>query len=227
MMRTPTECKKCINCGDRDCYGKCDAHRLCDCKEPCKTKSCGAHWLFQKMSIRNGAHRDFYSVDNYCTECERLGCRCCTKCKLYYQCNCYGQLDNELDELEDIEDFDAYYATENAACYTDDEAIVVEDNDDIVSFYTCITCELSIRTHKTMKFNRLCGKMYCNGCFHDISEKISQEEVVTYYNTKTHDEGCDGWYNPETHTFHTGNWVDNTFRPHMNDHRNIEYYNNM
>ena len=100
MMKTPTEYKKCIHCGDRDCYGKCDAQRLCDCKEPCKADSCGAHWLFQKMSERNGAHPHFYSVENYCTECERLGCRCCTECKLYHQCNCYGQLDNDESDCE-------------------------------------------------------------------------------------------------------------------------------
>ena len=129
MMKTPTEYKKCIHCGDRDCYGKCDSNRLCNCKEPCKASSCGAHWLFQKMSERNGAHPHFYSVENYCTECERLGCRCCTECKLYHQCNCYGQLDNDEEDDRSWVSYpdDVYEDTMNDDVYEDtvnDDAVL-------------------------------------------------------------------------------------------------------
>ena len=239
---------KCIHCGDRDCYGRCDAH-FCDCKEPCKASSCGAHWLFEKMSELKGTHPHYYSLIFYCIECDRLGCRCCTKCKLYYQCNCYGQLDNDDDEEYDYhdatyndtyddacddaqddacddaqdEDVSTSSATENAGCYTDDEEPII----DIASVYTCIRCDVSIRTEPDMKFMRLCSKFYCEDCFHVTSETISEEEVDTYYNTTTYENGCDGWYNPETNTFHIGNWVNNKFIPDMDDNRNIEYYNNM
>ncbi len=136
MMKKPTEYKKCIHCGDRDCYGKCDANRLCDCKEPCKASSCGAHWLFQKMSERNEAHPHFYSIENYCTECERLGCRCCLECKLYHQCNCYGQLDNDEEDDRSWVSYpdDAYEDTMNDDAYEDtmnDDAYEDTMNDDV------------------------------------------------------------------------------------------------
>jgi hypothetical protein len=201
---------KCIHCGDRDCYGRCD-EQLCNCDEPCKAKSCNSAYLYEKMSVLSGAHPHYFMVKFWCEECERLGCRCCTQCRLYYQCNCYGQLDNE-----DV--------------YSDGEDPEDPEDDDVVErtpFYTCISCEASIETKPDMKFMRLCSKFYCEDCFHVTSETISEEEVDTYYNTTSYENGCDGWYNPETNTFHIGNWVNNKFIPDMDDNRNIEYYNNM
>jgi hypothetical protein len=88
----------CINCNKRRCFGKCDAKERCNCKEPCKVGSCNAHAQFRIMSIRDGAHPHYYSVQNYCPSCERLGCKCIVPSNVRY----YN--DNNYDGGEDSDD---------------------------------------------------------------------------------------------------------------------------
>jgi hypothetical protein len=233
---------KCIHCGDRDCYGKCDSYQ-CNCTRPCDANDCNAHYLFEKMSTLNGAHPHYYSVEYYCEECERLGCICCKQCGIpSHQCNCYGQNDDidydygsdeeehheaddadEADEANKVDEADDADEADNAD--DADDADEADDQDIEEKFnYTCCECNIRKKTSPGMIFKRLCSNFYCNNCFDSGVETLGSKEIISYYNTSNFENGYDGWYNPETDVFHIGQWINKVFEPYMDDERNIRYY---
>jgi hypothetical protein len=109
MMKKPTLNYKCSDCGEDYCYGVCEIDR-CNCKAPCKSKECLGTVALEIMSERNYGHTQYYVVQFYCMECERIGCMCCKQCKLFHQCNCHGQLENDDDSdyYSDYDERDTY-----------------------------------------------------------------------------------------------------------------------
>ena len=105
MMKKPTRDEKCSDCGEYGCYGYCEVDR-CNCKGQCKSEECLGTIVLERMSERNGGHKQYYVVEICCMECEKIGCACCKQCKLFYQCNCHGQLDNSDDDNDNYSDYD-------------------------------------------------------------------------------------------------------------------------
>lgn len=65
---------KCIDCGETDCNGKCDA-TSCMCEGRCGV-DCNSNGLLAAMSRAKRAHPDWYAVENFCGTCEKLVCWC-------------------------------------------------------------------------------------------------------------------------------------------------------
>jgi hypothetical protein len=108
-------------------------------------------------------------------------------------------------------------ATETYENDADDEA------DDLSPLFTCSVCEISTR-NPYVKFVVFCGKEYCGTCSTKALYTTPLKEVDDYLLSeyKKHD----GWYDPETSTFHIGFWINNEFVPIMDDIRNIRKYSN-
>ena len=108
-------------------------------------------------------------------------------------------------------------ATETYENDADDEA------DDLSPLFTCCVCEISTR-NQYVEFVVFCGKEYCGTCYTKALYTTPLKEVDAYLLSeyKKHD----GWYHPETKTFHIGFWVNYTFVPIMDDIRNIHRYGN-
>ena len=108
-------------------------------------------------------------------------------------------------------------ATETYENDADDEA------DDLSPLFTCSVCEISTR-NPYVKFVVFCGKEYCGTCSTKALYTTPLNEVDAYLLSeyKKHD----GWYDPETSTFHIGFWINNEFVPIMDDIRNVHRYGN-
>jgi hypothetical protein len=96
----------------------------------------------------------------------------------------------------------------------------VDSNKDATK-YTCCVCEISTK-NPYVEFVVFCGKEYCGTCYTKALYTTPLKEVDAYYLSER--KHHDGWYDPESKTFHIGFWGNYEFKPIMNDVRNIRRY---
>ncbi len=145
--------------------------------------------------------------------------------------------DESSGEEQDAESSGEEQDAESSGEEQDDESSEEEDNDSSSDYeervfkkvdsakdatkYTCSICEISTK-NPYVEFVVFCGKEYCGICYTKALYTTPLKKVDAYYSSER--PQSDGWYDPESKTFHIGFWGNYEFTPIMDDVRNIRRY---